>query len=178
MPHPEDKSEDWPLCSVWAVNIAMLEEFLYAHYRNQPSFDPTAYLEKLFHRRINVPPLFQSKQDNECIKLWVASLDPLAKHLAGGEPDLEKLKQRTAEALAAGLNYAVLGNLRLYQSVRERCCEYWRFRIRIAQREHGSESEVSPRISSSLVNLSIAPGGIERSLPPAVEIRMRRSPLS
>lgn len=138
MSHPDEEGcDDIRLSAVWAVNITMLEEFLYDHYRNQPSFDATAYLTKLFHKRINVPPLYHSKPmsgegDNierlsESEELWKNQFEELG---IGEERIWASVfaKEGVARALAEGLNFSVFGNLRLHKCIREQCCEYWKWK--------------------------------------------------
>lgn len=132
MPHEDESTdEDWPLTSIWAVNTAVLEEFLYREYRELPSFDPNAYLEKLFSLRINVPPLITPPQENEkqtksgeTKTLWRHTLKEISDQL--GDIPLEKL----AEELSSKVNYAILGNLRLHARVRRDCIRLWSIRKR------------------------------------------------
>lgn len=119
MPHDDDA--DWPLTSVWAVNTSVLEEFLYREYRELPSFDPNAYLEKLFSRRVNVPPLFQLGADSEPRQLWQATLEPLCPAFS----KLNILVPELACKLAEEVNYSILGNLRLHARVRRECVRRW-----------------------------------------------------
>lgn len=115
---PHDGDGDWPLVSVWAVNTVVLEEFLYREYRELPSFDPNAYLEKIFRQRVNVPPLLHATHNSESQQLWGA--DIASANLAS-MPDHREL----ARALAEEVNYAILGNLRLHSRVRRDCLRLW-----------------------------------------------------
>ncbi|QDU66790.1 P-loop NTPase fold protein [Engelhardtia mirabilis] len=146
---PQEGETDWPLSSVWAVNIEVLEQFLYEHYRHQPSFDPTAYLERLFDRRVNVPPLFQTKDSqapSEPERLWRDSLEKFAEDLsalAERSPERseaiaaasEQCRGSLARDLADGLSYACVGNLRLYESIREGCVDYWRTQLKAGEED-------------------------------------------
>ncbi|MDD5297086.1 MAG: P-loop NTPase fold protein [Rhodocyclaceae bacterium] len=108
---PTEHETDWPLTSVWAVNMPMLEEFLFREYRDLPSFDSSAYLEKIFHTRINVPPISNPKE--EAVLLWQADMK-------AGHRYFDQ-----AKTIAEALNYATLGNLRLYGKLRQQCLAYW-----------------------------------------------------
>ncbi len=122
LPHTED-IETWPLTSVWAVNTAVLEEYLYREYRDLPSFDPNAYLEKLFSQRINVPPLFyvggEDGDRNEAYWLWQGDLQKRQEKLDGINVE------EVAFALTRDVNYAILGNLRLHARLRRDCLRLW-----------------------------------------------------
>jgi hypothetical protein len=134
MPHEVGGSDkDWPLTSVWAVNTAVLEEFLYREYRELPSFDPNAYLEKLFSQRINVPPLIENPKQNgkkhtnsgDTSKLWRQDLKSASAECQdidlSQKSDIDGLAQR----LSGSVNYAILGNLRLHARVRRDCLRLW-----------------------------------------------------
>lgn len=122
MPQNGEQEADWPLTSVWAVNTSVLEEFLYREYRELPSFDPNAYLEKLFRQRINVPPLFHfGNREDGPVTLWEADLGPHCAHFSR----LKTLVPELARALANEVNYAILGNLRLHARVRRDCIRFW-----------------------------------------------------
>jgi len=124
MPHAEDEKSGWPLTSIWAVNTTVLEEFLYREYRELPSFEPNAYLEKLFRQRVNVPPLlhFGAKEGNSGpYTLWEASLKQHCPHFSQQGVLLPEL----ARKLADEVNYAILGNLRLHKRVRCDCIRLW-----------------------------------------------------
>jgi hypothetical protein len=139
------QGSDWPLSSIWAVNIAMLEEFLYGHYKQQPSFDSTAYLTKIFDVRVNVPPLFQRNLDDtkNSWYLWNATLQQLAScdqqsqlPSALDESAQRQLSEQLlplAQRLSLDLNYVVMGNLRLHEAVRSKCKSYWQHRFRSPQ---------------------------------------------
>lgn len=132
MPHMDDDT-DWPLSSVWAVNTTVLEEFLYREYRELPSFDPNAYLEKLFCQRINVPPLIAplSTNDRKTIsdntsELWRQALNEAVQMgclRLEGNPD--HVLSKLASKLSDEVNYAILGNLRLHARVRRDCVRLW-----------------------------------------------------
>lgn len=132
MPHLEEfrrpagvtnASEDevWPLTSIWAVNTAVLEEFLYREYRELPSFDPNAYLEKLFWQRINVPPLIEGVGHGDTQHLWERDLDGKSFATSGSGWSANDL----ARTLSKHVNYAILGNLRLHARVRRDCIRLW-----------------------------------------------------
>lgn len=145
----QDAQELPAVISVWAVNTAVLEEFLYDTYRNLPAFDPNAYLEKIFGQRVSVPPLFHwtdeepsqeesGYQNLRAENLWADSLDSqfinkisekqLFKEYFGScttQEDKEGKKAELIKALSRGLNYAILGNLRLHARVRRDCIQYW-----------------------------------------------------
>lgn len=122
MPQDGEQEADWPLTSVWAVNTSVLEEFLYREYRELPSFDPNAYLEKLFRQRINVPPLFQfGGGEDGPVTLWEAELRPHCDHFSS----FKILVPELARKLADEVNYAILGNLRLHARVRRDCIRRW-----------------------------------------------------
>lgn len=113
--------------SVWAVNTTVLEESLYDTYRNLPNFDPGAYLEKIFGRRVSVPPLFAEgrttpKRGKEISssELWEQSLKTMFSY------DCSSYCEKTSKELAYGLNYPVLGNLRVHARVRRDCIDYWK----------------------------------------------------
>jgi hypothetical protein len=116
---PKDDAKPWPMSSIWAVNSAVLEEFFYAAYKNVPSFDPAAYLEKMFSCRFVVPPLFYlpkrkretGDDDTPAVKLWNSSLS--------------ETHRQWADRLAEEVNYGALGNLRLHQRVRSMCARLW-----------------------------------------------------
>lgn len=121
----EHQEDDWPLSSVWAVNIGVLEQFLYREYREVPEFDAAAYLEKLFHSRVNVPPLFapsisEQKGSSEAEKLWGKIFYSPESHSGSEDTGGDDLR-----ILAEGLNYAVLGNLRLYWRIVKDCKRWW-----------------------------------------------------
>ncbi len=128
----------WPISSVWAVNMTVLEEALYQRYRLQPSFDATAYLAKIFHCRIDVPPVFATRShrggsssaekrlpddDQGSAVLWEHSLREL---LNEQDTNGTSLSWRLALQLGESLNYNQLGNLRMHRMVRDSCIEYWR----------------------------------------------------
>ncbi len=123
MPHAGE-DDDWPLTSVWAVNTAVLEEYLYREYRELPSFDPNAYLEKLFWQRINVPPLIEGGKQGNTERLWC---NQLALELEGVP---ESMMKELASALSVRVNYAILGNLRLHARVRRDCTRLWQMQER------------------------------------------------
>lgn len=121
MPQDHD-SDNWPLTSIWAVNTSVLEEFLYREYRELPSFDPNAYLEKLFRQRINVPPLFNFGGEKDSpTKLWASAMVPYCAQFRKRGINVAEL----ASKLAAEVSYAALGNLRLHDRVRRDCIHLW-----------------------------------------------------
>lgn len=113
---PHDSDADWPISSIWAVNTTVLEHYLYREYRELPSFDPNAYLEKMFWQRINVPPMFQQGHEINPERLWKGDLED------AGIPRAVAL----SELLAQEVSYAILGNLRLHARLRRDCIRYWK----------------------------------------------------
>lgn len=120
LPNEEDSdsvSQDWPLTSVWAVNVGVLGEYLYREYREVPSFEPVAYMEKLFHVRVSVPPLLAPQEGHPpghaktSAHLW-------AQCLGQGYGPQDALPPLAIE-LARKVNYACLGNLRVHRRLRE-----------------------------------------------------------
>ncbi|NBO67113.1 MAG: hypothetical protein EBU88_20095, partial [Acidobacteria bacterium] len=127
-PHDNQADADLPLSSIWAVNMNMLEEYLYEHYRHQPSFDPTAYLTKIFHTRVNVPPLFlrDGPDDASPTCLWRETLGRVQKKQGLGAELFDNTKpERLADQFSRELNYAFMGNLRLHEAIRNKCLAYW-----------------------------------------------------
>ncbi len=106
-------SPKWPVSCVWALNIGVLEEFLAREYVGVPSFEPRSYLEKIFHRRVNLPPVADV---GEARLIWQHQLATMR------EP--EKWTPLAAR-LAKSLDYATMGNLRLYHHVAEACVRRW-----------------------------------------------------
>lgn len=95
LPHEDDEPSNWPLKSVWAVNVPVLEDYLRHVFQDMPTFDPNAYLMKVFGRRFNLPPILQSDGPT----LWSADF--------------------SAYSAALGrISYSVLGNRRLHARVR------------------------------------------------------------
>jgi len=116
LPHSE-ANRNWPLVSIWAVNTTVLEEYLYREYKGLPSFEPTAYLEKMFDLRISVPPLVYASEANE---LWKSDLENLRPPLPTNL-NIDDL----AKELSEKVNYTILGNLRLHARVRRDCIRLW-----------------------------------------------------
>lgn len=131
LPHSDDqpqKGSEWPVISVWAINTAVLQELLFREYRDLPSFDPIAYLEKIFTVRFNIPPLMSGLPVSSSIndmkgvegafKLWSHSLRKLQKEV---QESIEELASRLAEEV----NYSILSNLRLHGRIRRDCGRRW-----------------------------------------------------
>lgn len=95
LPHEDDEPSAWPLKSVWAVNVPVLEDYLRHVFQDMPAFDPNAYLMKVFGRRFNLPPILQSDGPS----LWSADFP-------------------TNSAALGSISYSVLGNRRLHARVR------------------------------------------------------------
>ncbi|MBF0142268.1 MAG: hypothetical protein HQL59_02260 [Magnetococcales bacterium] len=121
--------EPWPLSCVWAINIPVMEEFLHSQYGNLPSFRSDAYLERIFDLRVNIPPLV-GVEDAE--SLWKSVLGGRGASVRWGNLTLngDALVLPGGSAvgigeLSRGLEYAVLGNLRLYRHVIETILDFW-----------------------------------------------------
>jgi len=112
-----DSDKDWPMSSIWAANIQILEELLAEEYKQLPSFRPDVYLEKMFHSRINIPPL-TSKE--ECRPFWKQALDD---HKITGD------HYRMATVICDGLNYPIIGNMRFFHHFKNLCAQYWQTHI-------------------------------------------------
>jgi hypothetical protein len=111
---------EWPLSTLWSVNTSVLEEYFYSSYRNVPSFDPAAHLEKIFPERYTVPPLFHlphqgrppssSSEIEPAVSLWLT---------------IDGMSDALARELALNVNYGALGNLRTHARVRGMCQRWW-----------------------------------------------------
>jgi KAP family P-loop domain len=123
----DNNAKQWPMSSIWAANSAVLEEFFYAAYKNVPSFDPAAYLEKIFSCRFTVPPLFYLPTRKSATEESDAPAEVLWKPvLAAMDPALPSV---WASTLAREVNYGSLGNLRVHQRVRAMCERLWTISI-------------------------------------------------
>ncbi|MEM7248470.1 MAG: P-loop NTPase fold protein [Acidobacteriota bacterium] len=135
----------WPLSCVWAVNVPVLEEFLHEQFRSVPSFAPEAYLEKMFDRRVSLPPLTSL---GEAESFWAEELLRRKEELASSgqldewvETTCEEIGKEVARLVKA-LDYSILGNLRLHRHVIRSCLDYW-----LPFREAGRESVSRSRFS-------------------------------
>jgi DNA polymerase III delta prime subunit len=157
LPWPNDIEEEeinHPLCSIWAVNMTMLEEYLYEHYRRQPSFDPTAYLSKVFTTRINVPPLFvheeissqytdassSDEHGKSALALWESTFEELGEQLREDNKKVlaAEVLKKIALRLSQNMNFAFMGNLRLHKAIRDKCRAF--YRLDHSKCPHGCES--------------------------------------
>ncbi|MBF0155646.1 MAG: AAA family ATPase [Magnetococcales bacterium] len=122
--------EPWSLSCVWAINIPVMEEFLHSQYGNLPSFRSDAYLERIFDLRVNIPPLV-GVEDAE--SLWKSvfehgrAVHRWKKLSLNSEGIILRAGREyvAIDELSQGLNYAVLGNLRLYRHAIETILEFW-----------------------------------------------------
>lgn len=138
LPQENDRNDGWPLSSVWAINTTVLEEVLYREYRELPSFDSNAYLEKIFARRVNVPPLFQINASGDAERLWRADLEPYCSQFAQYRMLVPDLSRRLGDEV----NYAILGNLRLHARVRRDCIRLWGERLDLPEKSGDSAMTV------------------------------------
>ena len=111
-------SEPWPMQALVVANIAVLEEFFYSSYKNIPSFDAGAYLEKIFTSRFSVAPLFYLPGLTEASQVSPASVQ-LWRSIAF------EAARPWADVLAREVNYGALGNLRLHARLRAMCDRLW-----------------------------------------------------
>ncbi|MDR1423411.1 MAG: hypothetical protein LBI92_02225 [Azoarcus sp.] len=108
--------ETWPLTSIWAVNTSILEEYLYSQHGNMPSFDPNAYLEKIFDCRIRVP-IIGIGSTAVTANLWEESLSPVWYTIIN-DADVKSAKDVASE-LSKGVRYKALDNFRTFNRIRD-----------------------------------------------------------
>jgi len=126
----EEEDGKLPVISLWAINVPVLTDLLYERYRNLPSFDPYAYIERMFGQRFHVAPLTRFSPNIGDISPMGAVLKDIIVLKGRSEPFESAVMDRLCKpdllkAIEAAFDYEVLGNLRLFKLVALDCISYW-----------------------------------------------------